>query len=107
MIFEVLMPQLGQHDTTVEVVRWLAKVGQKVDQRSPVLEVKWNKSTVEIYSNEVGVLFEQNTQPDDNLSVGQLIARVDTDATPTIFSWEQRLRTTFLKYRNRLFSKRN
>ncbi|MFB0545391.1 MAG: dihydrolipoamide acetyltransferase family protein, partial [Anaerolineae bacterium] len=56
MPFEIVMPSLGQTTNEVEIIKWLKKEGEPVQQGEPLLEVMTDKANVEVESWASGVL---------------------------------------------------
>lgn len=86
MEIELKMPDLATTDSAMRVVRWLIEIGQTVKRGEPILEVETDKATMELEAIASGILKEVRVEPDDEVSVGQLIAILEAEdslATPT------------------------
>jgi pyruvate/2-oxoglutarate/acetoin dehydrogenase E1 component/TPP-dependent pyruvate/acetoin dehydrogenase alpha subunit len=74
MDIEVRMPDLGTVDSTVSVVQWLAKPGERVLRGQPLLEVETDKSVLTIESVSAGRLLEILLPAGGEAGPGQVIA---------------------------------
>ena len=52
----VLMPQMGESVAEGTIVRWIKKVGDKVDRDEPLFEISTDKVDAEIPSPAAGIL---------------------------------------------------
>ena len=52
------MPQMGESIAEGTIVRWIKKVGDKVDRDEPLFEISTDKVDAEIPSPAAGVLSE-------------------------------------------------
>jgi 2-oxoglutarate dehydrogenase E2 component (dihydrolipoamide succinyltransferase) len=87
-LVEMLMPKMGESVMEGTILNWLKKVGDKIEQDEPVLEVATDKVDTEIPSLHGGVLVEMKAQKGEVVQVGKPIAVIDTggstgNATPT------------------------
>ena len=58
MATEVVMPQMGESIAEGTIVRWIKKVGDKVDRDEPLFEISTDKVDAEIPSPASGVVSE-------------------------------------------------
>jgi len=72
------IPKVGLVMEAVKVVRWLKKVGDTVTQGDPLVEVETEKSIVEIEAAVSGRLNEILLQVDQEATVGDPIAWIET-----------------------------
>jgi pyruvate dehydrogenase E2 component (dihydrolipoamide acetyltransferase) len=86
------IPKVGLVMENARLVRWLKNVGENVTLGEPLLELETEKSVVEIEATASGRLVEQLLQVDQEASVGDRVAWLETDtatsgertaATPT------------------------
>ena len=59
MAYEFKLPDIGEGLTEGEVVKWLVKVGDKVVDDQPMVEVMTDKATVEITAPTAGTIAEK------------------------------------------------
>ena len=55
---DVVMPQMGESIAEGTIVRWIKKVGDRVDRDEPLFEISTDKVDAEIPSPSAGVLAE-------------------------------------------------
>src|ERR1700730_16323196 len=58
MATDVVMPQMGESIAEGTIVRWIKKVGDKVDRDEPLFEISTDKVDAEIPSPAAGVIAE-------------------------------------------------
>jgi 2-oxoglutarate dehydrogenase E2 component (dihydrolipoamide succinyltransferase) len=82
---EIRLPKLGESIVSATIVRWLKGVGDRVYKDEALVEVATDKVNSEIPSPVAGVVTEIVAQIDQEVEVGELLARVSTagGAAPT------------------------
>jgi len=83
MAVKVVMPQLGESVTEGTVVRWIKKVGERVEKYEPLLEVMTDKVNAEVPAPATGVLLEILVPEGETVPVGRelaVIAEVGAEA---------------------------
>src|SRR5712671_2035072 len=70
----VLMPQMGESVAEGTIVRWMKKVGDKVDRDEPLFEISTDKVDAEIPSPAAGVLTEIRAQEGETVPVNSVVA---------------------------------
>src|SRR6476646_1458233 len=102
MELRIKMPDLATTGSDLRLVRWLVKPGDTVVRGQPLCEVETEKAMLEVESIATGVLKESRVQPDELVSVGQVIAVIElTDgkaATGSTALKEAATETTGPKY---------
>ena len=76
MATDVVMPQMGESIAEGTIVRWIKKVGDKVDRDEPLFEISTDKVDAEIPSPAGGVVSEIRVQEGETVAVGR---RADRD----------------------------
>jgi len=76
MAIDVVMPQMGESIAEGTVVRWLKKVGEKVERDEPLLEISTDKVDAEIPSPASGTLTEIIAQEGQTVGVNTVVARI-------------------------------
>jgi len=71
---EVLMPSMGEGVNEATLVKWLKNTGDKVEKNEPLLEVSTDKVDTEITSPHSGFLIKTYANPDDTVTVNNIIA---------------------------------
>ncbi len=83
-IFEVKVPQLSESVTEATLLKWRKKPGEAVAQDEILIEIETDKVVLEVPAPSAGVLTEI-LQPDGATVVAeQLIAQLDSTATPSV-----------------------
>jgi pyruvate/2-oxoglutarate dehydrogenase complex dihydrolipoamide acyltransferase (E2) component len=70
------LPPLGGAGTDADIVKWLVKEGDHVEEGQPVLEVAFEKANVEVPATTSGMLTNIVVRTGDLVSVGQLLATI-------------------------------
>lgn len=76
MATDVLMPQMGESIAEGTVVKWLKKVGDKVERDEPLLEISTDKVDAEVPSPAAGVLLEILANEGETVGVNAVIGRL-------------------------------
>src|SRR5665213_3065444 len=71
---DVVMPQMGESVTEGTIVRWMKKVGDKVDRDEPLFEISTDKVDAEIPSPAAGILSEIKANEGDTVPVDSVVA---------------------------------
>ncbi|TAE72074.1 MAG: 2-oxo acid dehydrogenase subunit E2 [Bacteroidetes bacterium] len=88
-IIEMVMPKMGESVMEGTILKWLKKVGDKIEQDEPVLEVATDKVDTEIPATHAGILTQILAQEGEVIAIGKIIATIDTQTngqTTTIVS---------------------
>src|SRR5512143_1745900 len=80
MATDVVMPQMGESVAEGTIVRWIKKVGDKVDRDEPLFEISTDKVDAEIPSPAAGILSESRAQEGDTVPVNSVVAVIGTGA---------------------------
>ncbi len=70
----VVMPQMGESIAEGTIVRWIKKVGEKVDRDEPLFEISTDKVDAEIPSPGAGVLTEIKVKEGETVPVNAVVA---------------------------------
>lgn len=76
MATDVLMPQMGESIAEGTIVKWLKKIGDKVERDEPLFEISTDKVDAEIPSPTAGVLAEVLAKEGDTIAVNAVVARI-------------------------------
>ena len=71
---EVVMPQMGESIAEGTIVRWIKKVGDKVERDEPLFEISTDKVDAEIPSPAAGVLTEILAKEGETVPVDSVVA---------------------------------
>ncbi|RCX23172.1 2-oxoisovalerate dehydrogenase E2 component (dihydrolipoyl transacylase) [Fontibacillus phaseoli] len=80
---DVVMPQLAESLVSATIGKWLKKPGDKVEQYEPICEVITDKVNAEIPSTLDGIMGELLAEEGQEISVGTVICRIETEPTPS------------------------
>jgi pyruvate dehydrogenase E2 component (dihydrolipoamide acetyltransferase) len=72
----VLMPQMGESIAEGTIVRWIKKVGEKVDRDEPLFEISTDKVDAEIPSPVAGVLSAIAVREGETVPVNSVVATI-------------------------------
>jgi pyruvate dehydrogenase E2 component (dihydrolipoamide acetyltransferase) len=90
MATDVVMPQMGESIAEGTIVRWIKKVGDKVDRDEPLFEISTDKVDAEIPSPAAGTVSEIRVQEGETVPVNSVVAVIGSataaDATPAVRS---------------------
>ena len=75
------MPQMGESVTEGVVLEWHKTEGDFVEEGETVVEVSTDKVDAEVPAPASGVLEKIMAQPDDTVSVGQVLAQLDPNGS--------------------------
>src|SRR5579862_7432394 len=80
MATDVVMPQMGESIAEGTIVRWIKKVGDKVDRDEPLFEISTDKVDAEIPAPTAGVLTEIRVQEGETVPVNSVVAVIGQSA---------------------------
>ena len=73
MAFEFKLPDIGEGIHEGEIVRWLVKEGDVVEEDQPIVEVMTDKATVELPSPVAGKILEIRAKEGEIVKVGSVL----------------------------------
>jgi len=76
MATDVVMPQMGESIAEGTIVRWIKKVGDKVDRDEPLFEISTDKVDAEIPSPAGGVVSEIRVKEGETVPVNTVVALI-------------------------------
>src|SRR3954470_14215175 len=74
MATDVVMPQMGESIAEGTIVRWIKKLGDKVDRDEPLFEISTDKVDAEIPSPAAGVVAEIRVKEGETVPVNSVVA---------------------------------
>ncbi|MEW5982335.1 MAG: dihydrolipoamide acetyltransferase family protein [Acidobacteriota bacterium] len=77
----VVMPQMGESIAEGTIVRWIKKVGDRVDRDEPLFEISTDKVDAEIPSPASGVLLEVRVREGETVAVDSVVAVIGERAS--------------------------
>ncbi len=79
MEYKIVMPRLTDTMEVGKIIRWLKKVGDKVERNEPIVEVESDKAVMEVPSFQSGILVKILAEEGDEVPVGEPIAILETE----------------------------
>ena len=73
MAFEFKLPDLGEGLTEGEIVKWLVKVGDRIEKDQVFVQVETDKAVIEIPSPKKGVVLKLGAAEGETVQVGRVI----------------------------------
>lgn len=86
MIIDVHVPQLSESVAEATLVSWNKKLGEAVSRDENLIDIETDKVVLERPSPADGVLIEIVKRNGETVVSGELIARIDTEATASVAS---------------------
>lgn len=83
MIVEIKVPSPGESITEVEIESWLIEDGSVVEMDAELAEINSDKATLTVNAAAAGKV-QILAQAGDTVQVGQVIAKIDTDAAAAV-----------------------
>ena len=80
MVVDIIMPKMGESIMDGRILKWLKKPGETIDRDESLLEISTDKVDTEVPVAEAGVVVELLFNEGDVANVGDVVARIDTDA---------------------------
>ena len=85
-LIEMIMPKMGESIMEATVLKWLKKVGEKVEADEYLLEVATDKIDTEVPSSHSGILTEILVPEGEVAEIGKPICVIQTDGEATVDS---------------------
>ena len=89
MAIEILMPRLSDTMEEGKILRWLKKVGDKIEVGDIIAEVETDKADMEMEALDAGVLAEIRVQEGESVPVNAVIAILSEDGSVSVSPPEQ------------------
>jgi 2-oxoglutarate dehydrogenase E2 component (dihydrolipoamide succinyltransferase) len=80
MATDVVMPQMGESIAEGTIVRWIKKVGDKIDRDEPLFEISTDKVDAEIPSPAAGVISEIRVKEGETVPINSIVAVIGSAA---------------------------
>ncbi len=80
MATDVVMPQMGESIAEGTIVRWIKKVGDKIDRDEPLFEISTDKVDAEIPSPAAGVISEIRVKEGETVPINSVVAVIGAAA---------------------------
>ena len=82
-ILDVVVPQLSESVAEATLLQWHKKVGEAIARDENLIDIETDKVVLELPAPAQGVLIEIVKGDGSSVVAGELIARIDTEATAT------------------------
>src|SRR5215475_11415822 len=82
MATDVVMPQMGESIAEGTIVRWIKKVGDRVDRDEPLFEISTDKVDAEIPSPAAGVVSEIRVKEGETVPINSVVAVIGGAVQP-------------------------
>src|SRR5688572_26617798 len=76
MATPIVMPQMGESIAEGTIVRWIKKVGDRVDRDEPLFEITTDKVDAEIPAPAAGVLTEIKVKEGETVAVNTVVGTI-------------------------------
>lgn len=83
-MIDIKLPELGEGINEVEVSDILVKIGDKINNDDPIIVLETEKASMEIPSNQSGVVSEILIEKGDMISKNQIIIKLDSESSNII-----------------------
>src|SRR5690625_4681955 len=83
-IQEVLVPELSESISEATLLNWKKQPGEAVEADEILIEVETDKVVLEVPAPTSGVLSEIVKADGSTVTAGEVLARIDTDAQPSV-----------------------
>ena len=80
---DLVMPKMGESIIEATILKWVKKVGDKVEQDETILEIATDKVDSEVPSPISGVIAEILFEENEVVAIGTVIARIATEGEST------------------------
>lgn len=79
-VVDIVMPKMGESIMDGRILKWFKKAGDKIDRDETLFEISTDKIDTEVPSAEGGIVVELLYNEGDTANVGDVVARIETDA---------------------------
>ena len=81
MLVDIVMPKMGESIMDGRILKWYKKPGETIGKDESLFEISTDKVDTEVPAVEGGVLVEVMFNEGDTANVGDVVARIETDAS--------------------------
>ncbi len=79
-VVDVIMPKMGESIMDGRILKWYKQPGDKIDRDETLFEISTDKVDTEVPCSDGGIVVELLYNEGDTANVGEVVARIDTDA---------------------------
>ncbi|VVB80787.1 2-oxoacid dehydrogenases acyltransferase (catalytic domain) [uncultured archaeon] len=76
MTFDFKLPDLGEGIVEAEIVKWLVKDGDRIEEHEPILELETAKAVVQVPSPKAGTVLKIFGSAGDKIHVGDVLCSI-------------------------------
>lgn len=76
MAYEFRLPDLGEGIAEGELLKWLVKEGDKVEEHQEICEVETDKAVVQVPSPRAGTVLKLHAKPGDTVETGEVLCTI-------------------------------
>jgi len=76
------LPDLGEGIAEGEIIKWLVKEGDVVEEHQPIVEVETDKALVQVPSPEAGKIVSINARAGEKVHVGDVLCTISDETAP-------------------------
>jgi pyruvate/2-oxoglutarate dehydrogenase complex dihydrolipoamide acyltransferase (E2) component len=81
MLVDIIMPKMGESIMDGRILKWHKKVGDTIGRDETLFEISTDKVDTEVPVADAGTIVELLFQEGDTANVGEVVARLETDAS--------------------------
>lgn len=81
MIVDIIMPKMGESIMDGRILKWHKQVGETIGRDETLFEISTDKVDTEVPVADAGTIVELLFQEGDTANVGDVVARLETDAS--------------------------
>lgn len=79
-VVDIVMPKMGESIMDGRILKWFKQPGDKIDRDETLFEISTDKVDTEVPAADGGILVEVLFAEGDTANVGDVVARIETDA---------------------------
>ncbi|MEM3154295.1 MAG: dihydrolipoamide acetyltransferase family protein [Candidatus Woesearchaeota archaeon] len=76
MAYDFRLPDLGEGIAEGELIKWLVKEGDKVEEHQPIVELETDKAVVQVPSPRAGIILKTYGGPGEKIKVGEILCTI-------------------------------
>jgi len=80
-MYKFRIPKLGQSESDMQIIEIIVKVGDRIKQEDPVVEIETEKASTVLESEVSGIVKEIFYKNNDYVKVGDVLFTVEEDSS--------------------------
>ena len=89
MLIDVVMPKMGESIMDGRILKWHKKLGDKIEKDETLFDISTDKVDTEVPISDGGIIVELLYKEGFTVNVGDVVARVETDAGKAVIKETQ------------------